>query len=365
MKEQTQTGVLAGASAIAATCLTLVVFQKILWLVVPTILALVIYFCLRPLVRVLVGLGVRHRVAARLVAGLVMGLPILLGILFLPWAALHWEGWRHGMAHYVQGGLDFLQATETWLAGKLPFLKNSALLSSESVNLEALGKKAADQYLGAFLLQLAHWLPAVLLSLYLAFFLLNEGNTFKKYLIRSVPNAYFERTLLLVGRVNESLQVFFVGLMQLTMIEAACLGGGLWLIGISSPVLLGLVAAMMAWVPYIGSAAGCLLIVLAAAADFPGRPGLVYSCLALCLCVRALDDFVFVPMTIGRSLHVHPVLSVLLLFAGGMLAGPVGLVLVLPLYGVVKIITETASQIITDKNLRARFREERALHGRM
>jgi predicted PurR-regulated permease PerM len=64
--------------------------------------------------------------------------------------------------------------------------------------------------------------------------------------------------------------------------------------------LLGLAAAILSWIPYLGSAVGCLIVVLVAATDFPDHPSAAYSCLALFLCVRWLDDFVFLPLTIGR-----------------------------------------------------------------
>ena len=76
---------------------------------------------------------------------------------------------------------------------------------------------------------------------------------------------------------------------------------------------------------------------------------------------RLLDDFLFLPLTIGRSLHIHPVLSVLMLFLGATVAGPTGLVLVLPVLGVVTVITETLGQIVSDRCLRERFRQARLL----
>ncbi len=157
---------------------------------------------------------------------------------------------------------------------------------------------------------------------------MNEGNAFKKYLIRSVPNAFFEKTLLLADRVDNSLQDFFTGLMKLVVLETGFLGVGLWCLGMRAPFLFGFLAALLALVPYVGSAIGCIIILDVAATDFPTRPEIVYLSLGLCLLVRALDDFVFVPLTIGRSLHIHPAVSVLLLFVGGIIAGPLGLIVV-------------------------------------
>src|SRR5207244_1175625 len=135
-------------------------------------------------------------------------------------------------------------------------------------------------------------------------------------------------------------------------LDTACLAAGLWILGVSFPLLLGFVCAVLAWVPYIGSAAGCVLVVCVAATDFTGQPMTIYACVLLFLCVRILDDFVFLPLTVGRSLRIHPVLSVLMLFLGAAVAGPTGLVLVLPVLGIVAVIAETLLQIVTDHRLR-------------
>jgi predicted PurR-regulated permease PerM len=58
-----------------------------------------------------------------------------------------------------------------------------------------------------------------------------------------------------------------------------------------------------------------------------------------------------------------PFLSVLMLFLGAAVAGPTGLVLVLPVLGVVTVVTETLGQIVSDRCLRERFRQARQLHA--
>jgi predicted PurR-regulated permease PerM len=203
--------------------------------------------------------------------------------------------------------------------------------------------------------------PSLLLVPYLAYFILQDGNRFKKHMIRSVPNAFFEKTLLLFDRVDHSLRSFLIGVLKLTFLDTACLGLGLWLLGISYSFLLGLIAAVLAWVPYAGSVVGCALVVMVAATDFPNDLATVYGCMVLFICVRILDDFVFLPLTVGRSLRFHPVLSVLMLFLGAAVAGLAGLLLVLPVLGVVAVITETLGQILTDERLRKRYRHARQL----
>jgi predicted PurR-regulated permease PerM len=365
MRSEPQPGALTWLVIILATCSLLFLFQKILWLVVPGLLALVLYYCLQPLVQALIRVGFKHRTAARIVAGILFLATVLVLVLLMPVAASRAAGWKDLAAHYVQGGLDFLKTTEESLAQQLPLLRKSAILRDSPANLDAIGEQFAEKYLGVLVLQAVHWLPALLLAPYLTYFLLQDGNRFKKSLIRSVPNAFFERTLLLFDRIDQSLHSFFFGLMKLTFLDTICLAVGLWLLGVSFPFLLGLVAAVLAWVPYVGSVVGCILVVLVAATDFPNDPVTTYGCILLFISVRILDDFVFLPLTIGRSLRIHPVLSVLMLFLGAAAAGPIGLLLVLPVFGVVAVMTQTLGEILTDPGLRARFRHTKQLKTRL
>ena len=365
MRNEPEPGILTWGVIIVVTCLILYLFERVLWLVVPGLLALVGYYCLQPLVQALVRAGLKHRTAGKVVTGLLFLVTGLGVILLLSLATTRAAGWKAVTAHYVQGGLDFLGKTEGLLAEKLPMMKRSALVQGTPTNLDAAAGQFVDNYLGRLLLQMVHWVPSLLLVPYLAYFILQDGNRFKKHVIRSVPNAFFEKTLLLFDRVDRSLQSFLMGMVKLTFLDTACLGLGLWLLGISYPILLGLIAAVLAWVPYVGSVVGCVLVVMVAATDFPNEPVTIYGCMVLFICVRLLDDFVFLPLTVGRSLRVHPVLSVLMLFLGAAVAGPAGLLLVLPVLGVVAVITETLRQIITDERLRKRYHHARQLQRTM
>ena len=74
-----------------------------------------------------------------------------------------------------------------------------------------------------------------------------------------------------------------------------------------------------------------------------------------------LDVFVYMPLTIGKSLELHPLVTVLMIFVGGAVAGVAGLMLVLPVLGVVMVIGATIGVIVTDPRLMARHRHARAL----
>jgi hypothetical protein len=77
-----------------------------------------------------------------------------------------------------------------------------------------------------------------------------------------------------------------------------------------------------------------------------------------------LDDFLYMPMTVGRELRMHPLVTVVMIFAGGAVAGVAGLMLVLPVLGVVRVIGETVGVVVMDARLLARHKHALALRRR-
>jgi predicted PurR-regulated permease PerM len=356
-----QPGAGAMLATIVVTCLVLFLFQKIIWLVVPGLLALMIYYCLRPVVDRFVLHGVRHEMA---VAGTVGVLLVLtMGILFVlaPSLLSRVALVQSTVDRYLIGGHSLMQRTIQSLEEVVPMLKRASLDRQADLKIRQFTDGFVEQHLGKLALAVLTWLPSLFLVPYLTYFLLKDTTRLKKFLIRSIPNAFFEKSLLLFARLDESLRDFFQGLLVLAFLDTLCLASGLFALGVSPAFWLGLVAAVLSWIPYLGSILGCMMVVLVAATDFPDRATVAYSCLVLFLCVRLLDDFVFLPLTIGRKLHIHPLLSVLMFFLGATVAGGTGLVLALPVFGVVRVGCEIMAQVITDRRLRSRYRAERTI----
>ena len=360
-----QSGPLVWLGVIAATCLVLFFFQQILWLVVPFLLALIMYYALLPLKQRLVLSGFSHDAAASMVSVAVGVLIALLLVFSLPLLTAEAAKWQQSSMRYLDGGVNLLMATLKQLEGRFSMLARAHLSAELTQGIASFSEHFAQKYLAGALMTIAAWAPSLLLAPFLAFFMLRDGWRFKRFIGQAVPNAFFERTLYLLGQVDRTARQYFVGLLQLTLLDAICLAAGLWLLGVSAPLALGLVTAVLAWVPYVGSIAGCLLVVLVAATDFPAQPEIAYGAVVLFLVVRLLDDFFFMPLTVGKSLNIHPLLTVLMIFVGGAVAGVPGLMLVLPVLGVAMVFGETLGMVVTDPRLRARHAHARTLREKI
>ena len=318
--------------------------------------------------QLLVIRGLSHTAAAKTVWFLLQLISVA-GVLAVALLVMGKAGsWQNEFARYAAGGENLLKKTTASLEQAMPVLKGMDLSAQADQNFRQFTDRFAEKKVLPVVWQLFKWLPSLLLVPYVTYFLLNDSARLKKYIIKSVPNAYFEKALLLFARLDASLQNYFQGLLLLTLLDTLCLGLALEVLGMVNGLWLGLAAAVLAWIPYIGSIIGCVLVVLIAATDYPEKPGMAYACLVLFLGVRVLDDFVFMPLTIGRKLHVHPVMSVLMLLLGATVAGATGLILALPLFGVIAVIGDIVAQVMADDRLAARYRAARklaALHAKV
>jgi predicted PurR-regulated permease PerM len=340
-----------------------VLFKQALWLVVPLLLGVIIFYVLFPAVRRLTLVGIERETAAAIVIGVFVLISVAALLPTLPWLAAQSVSGEEALMRYISGGRALLERTLTTLEAQFGFLKQFDLHGEVGRKTSGFGVAYLQAHLGGALLAAAAWLPSLLLAPFLAFFFLRDGRRFVKFVARAVPNAYFERTLFMMERVDETAKAYFHGLLKLTAIDTVFLALGLAAIGMPGAFVLGLLCAVLAWVPFIGSIIGCLIVVLVAATDFPDKPSIVYAAITLFLLVRLFDDFVFMPLTIGRSLQMHPLLTVLLIFIGGAVAGIPGLILVLPLAGVVMVVAGTVGGIIENPRLRARHAYASRLRG--
>jgi predicted PurR-regulated permease PerM len=362
---QQRAGPVVWSGIIAATCMLLFLLQQMLFLAIPFLLGIVLYYILQPPMQRLIRLGVSHNAATLIVGGVFV---LLLAIAIL--VAVFWDfgpssdPWQDMLGKYMTGGLEFVRHSTLALERQFPILKEIKLARTVNSRVSAFTGSFVQKHLTDILVSVAAWLPSLLLAPFLTFFFLRDGLRFKKFLARAVPNAFFERTLCLLHEVDQTAHRYFQGLIKLTILDTAVLALGLWAIGVSSPLVLGLIAAMLAWVPYVGSIVGCVLVVMVASTDAPSDPSVAYLAICVFILVRLLDDFVFMPLTLGRSLHIHPLITVLMIFIGGSVAGVAGLMLVLPLLGVVMVIGETIGKLITDARLRARHRNAMALRAK-
>lgn len=105
---------------------------------------------------------------------------------------------------------------------------------------------------------------------------------------------------------------------------------GLWMIGLPSPFLWGIIAGLMRFIPYIGAIIGVVLPLILAFAVDPGWSLLLWTILLFVL-VEPVVAYVLEPLLVGHTTGLSPVAILISAIIWASLWGPLGLVLAIPL----------------------------------
>ncbi|GEP02933.1 AI-2E family transporter [Methylobacterium oxalidis] len=191
-------------------------------------------------------------------------------------------------------------------------------------------KAGLIETLGTLAAPVLHPLATTGLILIFTIFILLQREDLRNRMIRLAGSGDLRRTTAAIDDAVSRLSRFFLAQLALNIAFGVVIGAGLWLIGVPSPTLFGVLAAILRFVPYIGAVISALLpLVLAAAVD-PGWT-MVMATAALFLVVEPICGHVIEPLLYGHSTGLSPVAVILAATIWTYLWGPIGLVLATPL----------------------------------
>jgi predicted PurR-regulated permease PerM len=163
-----------------------------------------------------------------------------------------------------------------------------------------------------------------------AIFFLLQKEDMRDRLIRLFGSSDLHRTTLAIDDAGNRLSRYFLAQTGINACFGVVIGCGLAFIGVPSPLLWGVLAMLLRFVPYIGSSISALLPVALAAAVDP-HWGMAIQTLALFLIVEGITGQVVEPMTYGSTTGLSPVAVLVVAVFWGWLWGPIGLILSTPL----------------------------------
>ena len=177
---------------------------------------------------------------------------------------------------------------------------------------------------------LLHPLATIGIIFIFAVFILLQREDLRNRLIRLAGAHDIQRTTAALDDAAARLSRFFLAQVMLNAAFGAVIGVGLWLIGVPSPALWGLLAAVLRFVPYVGAIIAAVLPLIMAIAVDPGW-SIVVSTALLFAVVEPLVGHIIEPLLYGRSTGLSPVAVVAAATFWTWLWGPIGLVLSTPL----------------------------------
>ncbi|MDE2407046.1 MAG: AI-2E family transporter [Xanthomonadaceae bacterium] len=332
-----------------------------IWLLAPIlspfVFAAILGWLGDPMVDRLEARRIRRNTAVILVFGAMVLVLVIVSILLVPvlesqvmtlvQSLPHYRDWLVGTAlPWVEHrtGLQIL----TWLdPDRLFKLLQEHWQSAGGVAANVLG------YLSRSGFALMGWVANIALLPVLTFFFLRDWDLIVGRIGLLVPRDHFDTVRRLALESNEVLGGFMRGQLLVMLILGILYALGLWLVGLDLGILIGLIAGLLTFVPYLGPASIVLFGGIAALVQFGdwqhlAGVGLVFGV------GQVIESFLLTPMLVGDRIGLHPMAVIFAVMAGGTLFGFLGMLLALPVAAVVNVLLRYAQE---------RYRQSRLYAG--
>ena len=191
-------------------------------------------------------------------------------------------------------------------------------------------RQSSLQNLQSIVSPLVHPMATAGIIVIFVIFVLLEREDLRNRLMSLAGARDIPRTTAAIDEAARRLSRFFLTQLGLNAAFGLVIGIGLWIIGVPSPALWGIVAGVLRFVPYVGAFIAAVFPMALAAAVDPGWTMLIATG-ALFAIVEPIVGHVIEPLVYGRSAGLSPVAVVVSATFWTALWGPIGLVLATPL----------------------------------
>jgi predicted PurR-regulated permease PerM len=296
----------------------------LLWLVVTSVVAaLLLTALLTPL-----STSLANRVPRRVAALLTLLLAVVVLAGFGSVIGLRF-------AQQLPSLVDQLASSVQRVAGLLTGSDGGARLDQIEASVVDWLRGHGDQlvgYLGTGVTYAVEVLTIVVLTLFVAFFLLSDGPRIWRWLLLPLPPPAAVRADRAGRAAWDTITGYVRGIAVIATIHGIVIGLVVFLLGVPLAVPLGVLVFLGSFVPFVGAlvAGGLVVLVTFGTQGWPAALIL----LGVLVAENQLEAHVLEPFIVGRYVRLHPLAIGLALAVGGVLAGILGAVVAVPVAAV-------------------------------
>lgn len=175
----------------------------------------------------------------------------------------------------------------------------------------------------------------VLVPIY-AFLLLYYRNLVVAFFVRSFKKEHERNVYNILKRVQYVIKGYVTGLFIEMLIVAILNCTGFLILGVKYAMLLGILAAILNLIPYLGIFTACLISMLITLST--NSPGTVLGVAIVLVIVHLLDSNIVLPRVVGSKVKINAMVTILSVIVGSMVWGIPGMFLAIPIIAILKVV---------------------------
>lgn len=311
--------------AVLAVVLAALALRAVKLVLIPVLIALLLTAAIRPLVHVL-----EHRSIPKAAATFI-SLLTCLGVLLGIGAAVAYSistQWEE-LASSSDVGLARLD--QTIAQSPLPFSEQEVRQARENAVRSLTGDLSVGDAFAA-LNTIGTFLTGLLMMIVVLFFFLKDGQTIWSFLTQRLKGDRLARTMRAGNNAVEVMGSYVRGIMVIASIDAAGIGLAMLVLGVPLALPLTAIVFLGGFIPVAGATITGIFVVLFAFVT--NGPGAALALAAAVIAVQQLEGNLLQPAIMGRAVKLHPLVILIALAIGAILAGIIGAVLAVPIAAV-------------------------------
>ena len=195
--------------------------------------------------------------------------------------------------------------------------------------------------IGASLLQPTQaFLVGAGVTLVLLYFLLASGDLFLRKLVSALPSLHDKKLAVEIShQIEHDVSKYLLAITIVNALFGAAIASAMYFLGLPNPILWGVMAGFLHFIPFLGAMIGITVVTMVGLVTIDSLTMIALVPISY-LALNLLEEYIVLPLVIGRRLLLNTVVIFLWLIFWGWLWGIPGALIAVPLLAIVKIICE-------------------------
>jgi predicted PurR-regulated permease PerM len=307
--------------------------------VLPIILSAILYYLLVPIVDFFERKGVRRIYSIIVLYLIIIGVLTILIVLVIPLL-------RDQIMRLIVSFPNLVNDIERMLEQVIGSQFLNQVQQTFDFNISDLAAQVSNQAttilnstfagIGNIIGSVSKTVMAIITVPFILFYLLKDGKKLPDYILNFVPIPMRSHTFTVLQEMNKQISSYIRGQIVVSFCIGVLMFIGFVIIGLDYAPVLAVIASFTSVVPYLGPAIAITPALIIAVVT---SPYMLLKLIIVWTIVQLIEGKFISPQIMGRNLHVHPITIIFIIIIAGNLFGVVGILLAVPGYAVLKVIT--------------------------